>query len=183
MNNYSSKTLLATFQSSFHQNTKPQPALTVWMLSSWCFGEKETPAASASHIVLINASVFVFLATGTHRVEPAGSSFRVSSQLRSAPLCGLLPNSSKVIMVCCIRMKQMHYILTAPAAVFHKSWHLWAGGSKWSDTFPETVRRKQFRVADLNDLCFVKFWLSTAHLSGWWMVTVWHLELTELTSK
>lgn len=47
----------------------------------------------------------------------------------------------------------------------------------------EKVRRKPFRVTDLIDLCFVKFWLGTAHLSGWWMVTVWHLELTPLTLK
>lgn len=144
MNNYSSKPLLATFRSSFHQTTKPRLAPTVWTLSSWCFGEKEAPAASAGHIILINASVFVFLATGTREAEPAGSSFCVSPQLRSAPLRVLLPSSSKVSTARCIHVKLMHYILTVPAAVFHKSWHLWAGGSQWSDTFTETVRRKLF---------------------------------------
>lgn len=96
------------------------PALTGWALSSWCFSKKETPAARESRIVLIKTSVFAFLATGSHGVKPAGSSFGVSSRLRSAPHRVLLPSSSTVSSVC-RAIKLMCYILTAPTAMFAKS--------------------------------------------------------------
>lgn len=78
MNNYSSKTLLATFQSTRSRSFDR----CVWTLSSWCFSEKETPAASAVTSYSLTLLSLFFLQL---EAEPAGSSFCVSSRLCSAP--------------------------------------------------------------------------------------------------